>query len=36
MAIIGYIRVSSPKQEPQHQKYEIEQFAKTQGITVDE
>lgn len=35
MATIGYIRVSSNKQKHEHQKYEIEQFAKHNQITID-
>lgn len=35
MAIIGYIRVSSCKQTHEHQKYEIEQFAKLHNIKID-
>lgn len=35
MAVIGYIRVSSTKQTVQHQRYEIEQFAHLNNITVD-
>lgn len=35
MAVIGYIRVSSTKQTCEHQKYEIEQFAKQNHIIVD-
>lgn len=35
MAIIGYIRVSSNKQTCEHQHYEIEQFAKNTGISID-
>lgn len=35
MATIGYIRVSSNKQTHEHQKYEIEQFAKHNQITID-
>lgn len=34
MAIIGYIRVSSNKQTYEHQKYEIEQFAKLNNIKI--
>ena len=34
MAIIGYIRVSTDKQTYEHQKYEIEQFAKKQNIKI--
>lgn len=35
MAVIGYIRVSSNKQTCEHQKYEIQQFAAQNHITVD-
>lgn len=35
MATVGYIRVSSIKQTCEHQKYEIEQFALQQNITID-
>lgn len=35
MAVIGYIRVSSNKQTCEHQKYEIEQFARQNNIIVD-
>lgn len=35
MAIIGYIRVSSTKQTLQHQRFEIEQFAKKNHILID-
>lgn len=35
MSIIGYIRVSSLKQTLEHQRFEIEQFVKAQGLTVD-
>lgn len=35
MSIIGYIRVSSNKQTLEHQRFEIEQFVKAQGLTVD-
>lgn len=34
MAIIGYIRVSSNKQTCEHQKYELEQFAKQNNIQI--
>lgn len=34
MAIIGYIRVSSSKQTVAHQRYEIEQFAKANGLKI--
>ncbi|MBP3687262.1 MAG: recombinase family protein [Alphaproteobacteria bacterium] len=36
MAVIGYIRVSSNKQTLEHQHFEIEQFAKNQGLKIDE
>lgn len=35
MAVIGYIRVSSNKQTLEHQHFEIEQYAKNQGLTID-
>ena len=35
MAIIGYIRVSSNKQSLEHQKFEINKFAKNQNIKID-
>ena len=35
MAVIGYIRVSSTKQTLEHQHFEIEQYAKNQGLTID-
>lgn len=35
MAVIGYIRVSSLKQKCEHQKYELEQFAEHNNITID-
>lgn len=35
MTIIGYIRVSSNKQTHEHQKYEIQQFAKANNITIN-
>ena len=35
MSIIGYIRVSSSKQTCDHQKYEIEQFAKQNKLNID-
>lgn len=34
MAVIGYIRVSSNKQTLEHQRFEIEQFAKSQGFAI--
>ena len=35
MAVIGYIRVSTDKQTYKHQRFEIEQFAKSQGLKID-
>lgn len=35
MCVIGYIRVSSQKQTCQHQKYEIEQFARHNKCHID-
>ena len=35
MSVIGYIRVSSNKQTLEHQRFEIEQFVKSQGLEVD-
>lgn len=35
MCIIGYIRVSSVKQTVDHQRYEIQQFAKENHIQID-
>ncbi len=35
MAVIGYIRVSSTKQTLEHQHFEIEQYAKNQGLQID-
>lgn len=35
MSVIGYIRVSSAKQTLEHQRFEIEQFVKTQELKVD-
>jgi len=35
MSVIGYIRVSSNKQTLEHQRFEIEQFVKLQGLEVD-
>lgn len=35
MAVIGYIRVSSNKQTLEHQHFEIEQYVKNKGLTVD-
>ena len=36
MANIGYIRVSSSKQSTLHQRFDIENFAKREGIKIDE
>lgn len=36
MSVIGYIRVSSAKQTLEHQHFEIKQFAKNQGLSIDE
>jgi len=35
MAVIAYIRVSSKKQTCEHQRYELEQFAEYNHITID-
>ena len=35
MAVIGYIRVSTDKQTYKQQRFEIEQFAKSQGLKID-
>ena len=35
MSVIGYIRVSSNKQTYAHQHFEIEEFAKSQGLKID-
>ena len=35
MAVIGYIRVSSKKQTLEHQKFEIQKFAKNQKMKID-
>jgi len=35
MANIGYIRVSSAKQTLEHQRFEIENFARLEGIKID-
>lgn len=35
MSVIGYIRVSSVKQTVEHQRYEIQQFAKRNQIKID-
>lgn len=35
MGITGYIRVSSNKQTLEHQRFEIEQFAKRYGLKID-
>ncbi len=36
MAVIGYIRVSTDKQTYAHQRFEIEQYAKNQGLKIDD
>ena len=36
MTTIGYIRVSSNKQTLEHQRFEIENFARREGIKIDE
>ena len=36
MAVIGYIRVSSNKQTLEHQRFEIEEYARKQGLSIDE
>lgn len=36
MAVIGYIRVSSNKQTLEHQRFEIEEYAKKHKLTVDD
>ena len=36
MAVIGYIRVSTDKQTYKHQRFEIEQYAKNQGLKIDD
>ena len=36
MAVIGYIRVSSAKQTLEHQRFEIEQYAKKHKLKVDD
>ena len=36
MKTIGYIRVSSNKQTLEHQEFEIKNFAKKEGIKIDE
>ena len=36
MAVIGYIRVSSNKQTLEHQRFEIEQYAKKHKLKVDD
>lgn len=36
MSVIGYIRVSSTKQSLEHQRFEIEQFVKAQGLKVND
>ncbi len=35
MSVIGYIRVSSAKQTLEHQQFEIEQFAQSQNLIID-
>lgn len=35
MAVIGYIRVSTDKQNYEHQRFEIKQFAKNNGLNID-
>ena len=35
MSIIGYIRVSSNKQTLEHQRFEIEEFARKQNLTIN-
>ena len=35
MAVIGYIRVSTDKQTYKHQRFEIEEYAKNQGLKID-
>ena len=36
MAVIGYIRVSTDKQTYTHQRFEIEEYAKNQGLKIDD
>ena len=36
MAVIGYIRVSTDKQTYAHQRFEIEEYAKNQGLKIDD
>ena len=36
MSVIGYIRVSSAKQTLEHQRFEIEQYAKKHKLIVDD
>ena len=36
MAVIGYIRVSTDKQTYKHQHFEIEEYAKNQGLKIDD
>lgn len=36
MAVIGYIRVSSNKQTLEHQRFEIEEYARKHELTVDD
>ena len=35
MVVIGYIRVSTDKQTYKHQRFEIEEYAKNQGLKID-
>ncbi len=35
MSVIGYIRISSDKQNTEHQKYEIEKFCKSNNLNID-
>ena len=35
MSVIGYIRVSTDKQTLEHQQFEIKQFAKNQGLKIE-
>lgn len=36
MAVIGYIRVSSNKQTLEHQRFDIEEYARKYELTVDD
>ena len=36
MRTIGYVRVSSNRQTLQHQRFEIENFARREGLTIDD